>query len=316
MLGNRRSNAALTLIELLVVIAIISILVALLLPAVQSAREAARRLECANNMKQLGLACHEYHDAHGHLPAGAYWYTYKLVDREQQYGNILMRLLPYLDEQALYDAFDFSVPTNWQEFPDGRQIGSQSVPAFICPSYGEDSVYDGLVAADYSASQGPSGFYENPDHTCRFVPIWNEHRLSEEWSEENHRFFAGPFHRNEGIEIRFAEITDGLSKTIFFGEIRPECSHSAQSGWPHTLNGQGHSTTLVPLNWDSCQEEATDGCHYPGNWSTELGFRSVHPGGVNFLLGDGAVRYFPDEIDYQTLQYLGAKADGHPVSIP
>lgn len=309
-------RAALTLIELLVVISIISILVALLLPAVQSAREAARRMQCVNHIKQLGLACHEYHDAHGHLPAGAYWYTYNLVDREQQYGNILMRLLPYLDRQPLYDAFDFSVPTNWQEFPDGRQIGSTVVSAFVCPSYDGESIFDGLATANYSASQGPSGFYANSDYPCRFTPVWNEYRLSEEWTPENHRFFAGPFHRNEGVEIRFAEITDGLTKTIFFSEVRPECSKHVQSGWAHTLNGQGHSTTLVPLNFDSCHQETEEGCEYYYNWTSELGFKSMHPGGVNIMLGDSSVRFLPNGVDFQLLQYLGAKADGELVKLP
>lgn len=304
-------RSAFTIVELLVVIAIVALLVALLLPAVNAARESSRRTHCANNLRQIGQACHNYHSANGHLPAGAYWYT----EENKMFGNCLMRLLPFLEEQALYNAFDFSKETDYAKFPDGRVIGSTIVPVFVCPSDDDAVLHEGLAVSNYSASQGPSGFYGNPNAPCKHTAEWNEHRLSDEWSPEHLRFFAGPFHRNNGVEIEFREITDGLSKTIFFGEVRRECSKHVQTGWSQTMNGQGLATTLVPLNFDSCHEDDTDGCKYYYNWVSEFGFKSRHSAGANILFGDTGVRFFANDVDYQLFQYLGAKADSEIVTL-
>src|SRR5262245_50368320 len=138
-----------TLVELLVVIAIIGILVALLLPAVQAAREAARRATCTNNLKQLGLAIQMYQDRKKELPPGARWFDYRsdCVTNctaanwgpnccYKNHGTIHMFLLPYLEEQSLYDRFNFKDPngTDEQLLPNGDPIGSVSVASFVCPS--------------------------------------------------------------------------------------------------------------------------------------------------------------------------------------
>src|SRR5436190_7025371 len=135
--NSRRSGF--TLVELLVVIAIIGILVALLLPAIQAAREAARRATCSNNMKQLGLAILMYHDRRNELPAGAHWFDYRqapeckdncaLTDPDpqcciQRRGTILMFLLPYIEEQPLYDRYNFKIYTDEALLPNGLPIGS------------------------------------------------------------------------------------------------------------------------------------------------------------------------------------------------
>ena len=116
--------------------------------------------------------------------------------------------------------------------------------------------------------------------------------------------------------MRLSEITDGLSNTILFGEVRPRCSEHARNGWAMTNDGNGFCTTLIPINYDTCNENAPDPCHRPCNWTTEVGFKSAHPGGAQFLMGDGSVQWLPQSIDHQTYQYLGGKSDGHGVSGP
>ena len=308
-----KHRVAFTLVELLVVIAIIGVLIALLLPAVQMARESARRTRCSSNLRQIGIACHTYHAANQHLPAGAYWYN----DEGVQHGNVLSRLLPFIEEQSVYDAIDFEQHSiDDQDMPDGTPIRNVFISIFACPSdpIGVDS--EGFGVQNYVASRGPTGMYANPNKPCRHVDAWNAAALSETWTPDNHDFFAGPFMRDNAVEVPFRQITDGLSKTIFFGESRRDCSWHTNAGWFKTNNGQGMAVTLVPINFDSCDAEATDGCHHPFSWSSEFGFKSRHHGGAHVLMGDSATRLFHEDIDYQVFQYLGAKADGFPVNIP
>jgi prepilin-type processing-associated H-X9-DG protein len=126
--------------------------------------------------------------------------------------------------------------------------------------------------------------------------------------------YAGPFTRI-GLACKAKEITDGVSNTIFVGEVRPACSEHARAGWAMTNNGNGYCTTLIPINYDTCDDEATDLCHRPFNWTTEVGFKSAHPGGAQFLFGDGSVHFLGEEIDHQGYQYLGAKGDGNSTPV-
>jgi prepilin-type N-terminal cleavage/methylation domain-containing protein/prepilin-type processing-associated H-X9-DG protein len=304
-----------TLVELLVVIAIIGILIALLLPAVQAAREAARRMECSNNLKQIGLALHNYHDTQKAFPPGAFWY--EMVNNQWCSlfrGSVLIRILPNIEQQSLYALYDFTKETDSQRYPNnGPLLGSTVIPAYLCPSDNADATYNGRALSNYAASKGPTAHIDNSTAcSCGEWSNWNQYALA---PYDNPKNYAGPFCRLS-VSTAMRDCTDGLSNTILFGEVRRSCSGHVRSGWASSNNAQGLTSTLIPINYDTCQENATNGCQRPCNWSTELGFRSRHPGGAQFLFGDGSVHYLSETIDHWSFQYLGAKADGKAVQVP
>jgi prepilin-type processing-associated H-X9-DG protein len=304
-----------TLVELLLVIAIIGTLVALLLPAVQAARESARRASCLNHMKQLGIAVANYESAKKVYPPGAIWDRWPPPDKRRRHGSILVHLLPYIEEQPVFDAFDFKqVSIDGAFFPGGTErIGSHVIATYLCPSDDHNGMFQndlfGYVAIhNYAASNGPTEVYDNPNCSC--VHPWKSLEMAPIDNPDN---FAGPFTRL-GVSTKAKQITDGLSKTVFMGEVRVPCSVHAQAGWAYTNNGNGYCTTLIPINYDTCNANAPDPCHRSCTWNTDVGFKSAHPGGAQFLFGDGSVRFLNESIDHQSYQYLGAKADGNLVS--
>lgn len=315
MSGNLKTTSrGFTLVELLVVIAIIGVLVALLLPAVQRSREAAHALECKNKLKQVGTAVHLFESARSRLPAGAYWGG---AGDESMRGTILIRLLPFIEEQTLYDSFDLTAHNiHDQTLADGTLIASIAIPVLQCPSDVKtvpDAFHGGGVAfSNYTASKGSTAV-DNNSHHCSFVDLWNSLALERYHDWDDTILFSGPFTRR-GIELKLSKITDGLSKTIFFGEVRTECSRAVQKGWVFTLNGNGSSTTVIPINWDSCHEGDPDPCRATNNWNAQHGFKSQHDGGVHLLAGDNSVHFMAEDIDYMTYQYLGGKDDGNAVS--
>jgi prepilin-type N-terminal cleavage/methylation domain-containing protein len=295
-----------TLVELLVVISIIGILVSLLLPAVQAAREAARKSQCQNNLKQIGLAVLNYEQAHRQLPPGGVW-------REGiRGGSVYAYLLPMLEETAAYQALDFRhANVDDTKFPGTEdRVDSLMIPTLICPSDDRETSYEGRVPHNYAASRGPTEVWWNPRSLCDYP--WADRALA---PLDDPRIFAGPFTR-VGTQERMRGIKDGLSKTIFFGEVRPNCSEHARNGWLASNNGNGYCTTLIPINYDTCNDASPDPCHRSNNWNTEVGFKSSHNAGVFFLFGDGSVRFLGEEVDYDTYQLLGAKNDGRPVVLP
>ena len=301
----KRSRRAFTLVELLVVIAIIGILVALLLPAIQAAREASRRSQCSNNLKQIGLALHNYELSYKRLPPGA-----RFSSGGTRKGSILLFLLPYLEESSLSSSINLNGANLDFEVATGANIRAQKVPTFICPSDNHEGIYSGSALHNYAASRGPTAVYSNPACSCPLPAAWTALVMAPLDDPNN---YAGPFTR-VGSTAKLKQITDGLSKTIFFGEVRPNCSDHVREGWAYTNNGNGYCTTLIPVNFDTCNEQAPDPCGRPCNWNAEVGFRSAHSSGAQYLMGDGSVHFIPEAIDHQTYQYLGAKNDGNPVS--
>jgi prepilin-type N-terminal cleavage/methylation domain-containing protein/prepilin-type processing-associated H-X9-DG protein len=300
-----------TLIELLLVIAIIGTLIALLLPAAQAAREASRRSSCGNNLKQIGSAIANYESANEVLPPGAKWGRWGPLIKRKNHGSMLVVLLPFIEQQAIYNRFDFSQRSIDRALIPGTTslVGSQAIDSYLCPSDEREALYDGRSPHNYAASRGPTGVFENA--LCPCPNPWQDLELAK---VDDVKEFAGPFTRI-GLTCKIREVVDGLSNTIFVGEVRPACSEHSRAGWSFTNNGNGYCTTLIPINYDTCNDLAPDLCHRPFNWTTEVGFKSAHPGGAQFLFGDGSVHLLRDDIDHQGYQQLGAKADGESAAV-
>jgi prepilin-type N-terminal cleavage/methylation domain-containing protein len=306
----RSRRHAFTLIELLVVVAIIGVLIALLLPAVQKVREAANRARCQNNLKQIGLALHLYESAQGMYPAGSLW---TVKGANVNLGPITIYLLPYIEQGNLYNKYNVTTNTDSQTDSSGALLASHVISTYLCPSDATPSVWSGRAISNYSASNGSSKRIDSSAVPCANYPTFNSYALAA--YDVGYATGAGPFNR-VGVPIYRAQITDGLSNTIFFGEVRPECSTHVRAGWGTSNDSQGFATTIIPINYDSCQATASNGCNNPGNWNTALGFKSSHPGGCQFLLGDGSVQFFSETIDMTLYQHLGGIADGYSVTLP
>ncbi len=314
--GNRKSKienpkSAFTLVELLVVITIIGILISLLLPAVQSAREAARRMQCSNHLKQLGLALHNYHAAHAILPFATPFDN--RAPAAKPGGTWVAMLLPFLEQSPLYDQFDFTKPMN---HADNAVAVRTVVPGMVCPTdpAGTQPIFEDRgnlsnsnppvsLGLWYSASMGPT----HPD-SCPFCP---EPRPSYCCQGNNYgstspdNNFVGVFGRYPA-GVRFADIRDGLSNTLMLGETLPaQCVYIGA----YCLNFPVSSTT-IPLNtFEVC--DAAGGIHYRA-----CGFKSFHPGGAMFVLADGSVHFLSESIDYKLFNELGTRAGGEVASLP
>ena len=313
---HRRSRLAFTLVELLVVIAIIAMLVTLLLPAVQSARAAARRTQCKNNLKQISLGIHNYHAAHEAQP------KYHDTDDPFHWGlpgpTWTMSILPFIEEQALYDSFDFTVRINDRR---NAQAVQQIVPVYVCPSAQRagDPIFDDRADAGgnnpnpalglfYPVSMGPT----EPDQ-CDFCPAGTTGNPSNyccqgrnygttEYDGQPGASSVGMFGRFND-KRRFSQVTDGLSKTFMVGETLPaQCAYGGAFAPNFSL-----ASTAIPLNtFETCPQPP--GCHRRG-----CGFKSDHTGGAQFVMGDSSVRFIQTDIDYRIYNYLGTRAGEEPV---
>jgi type II secretory pathway pseudopilin PulG len=292
------------LVELLVVFAIIGSLIALLLPAVQAAREAARRMQCSNNLKQIGLALHNYHTAHDKLPYGANFGPAKG-------GTWAAFILPYLEQQNVYDEFDFNVQI-WHA--NNQSAVSRVISAYICPSDGgsENALQGGRVQAGvfnpansmslwYPMSMGPT--WDNP---CAYCAEGKGSYCCHDTSDYGPDG-VGVVDRYPLLALNFAGIRDGLTNTIMAGETIPE--HC-------TFNGAYHhnfpiSGTSIPLN--TMEDNIGVG---NSKWWSACGFKSRHTGGAMFLIADGSVHFFSDAIDYRLYNELGTRAGSEVVTLP
>ena len=330
-----RRSRGFTLIELLVVIAIIAILIALLLPAVQQAREAARRTQCKNNIKQLGLAMHNYHDVFGQFPLNSLQWGNPTSTPEwtaTQHGTQLVQILPYIEQAGLYAAIDFTAVNAEATVVGGEPIYQKVIPAFICPSATSPNRRGGDLRAktNYAPSMGAQTLNHNGATSCqRYAPYGPliDPKYAAKGGTINQGYFrptaghgntmdsgttSGMFSRATWA-AKIRDVTDGTSNTILMGEVRPECSDHINNGWFH--NNSIWVSTIAPLNFPTCPESPAlpDGCHQANNWNTSQGFKSQHTGGAQFLLSDGSARFVSENIDYHTYQNLGDRRDGNVI---
>ncbi len=300
-----------TLIELLVVIAIIAILIALLLPAVQQAREAARRTQCKNNLKQLALAMHNYHDTVGAFPFG-------FDERETLWSAMI---LPQIEQTNLYQTLIWQEGTvgnwDWDGSPNEKACGTV-MSAFMCPSMPlgprDNENIPGRVPASYRACAG--ALIASDDLSTRPAGFnTTAHRALEEANLD------GMFFGCSKVQMR--DVTDGTSNTILIGESRTStyskdnqqmdywlfgCPQSG--GW--VLGGLGGTEYSEGLGSAVVRINANLDPNFHGVLM-EMAFGSYHVGGAQFALADGSVRFMSENMDLKTYQALATRQGGEVV---
>lgn len=317
----RRGRSGFTLVELLVVIAIIGILVALLLPAIQAAREAARRTQCNNNLKNFGLGLQNYHDAYKTFPiAGANWGRPNIGWQVQ--------VLPFMEEAALWDEVSskgsaanipyYDVVLTTTGLPARRtQVSYTRCPSdpaddFLDPNWAQSS-YSGSLGSQRTPSANgacntymtPGVHYENPGGTADHGNTTDKNNIS------------GMFGRLLFQSVGMKDVLDGTSSTIFVGEILPDCNDHRSGWWNYNGMGNAHASTSAPINeLTTCPRSpkvTNPACTNMNNWNYSWGFRSYHPGGAQLLFVDGSVHFLTEDMDYETYQRLGGRRDGEAV---
>ncbi len=303
----RTKRRGFTLVELLVVIAIIGILIALLLPAVQAAREAARRSQCNNNLKQLGLGFHNYHDVYNTLMVGAYsccWGTWKVS------------MLPYIEQKALFDKYymvKFDPPDTTGEYRYGGSrntpVTTTRIPGFECPSDRPHAPIGSIWSHNYAVNYGNTTYSQATFNGVTFL--------------------GAPFRTVWGNgdttgSFKFAGIYDGLSNTMLAAEVLVgsgtdlrgfswwgdacgfETYQGPNSAIPDRIYTAGYCVDMPTQNLPCA---VTDGSN-----PTMFGSRSRHPGGVQTVLGDGAARFISETIDINTWRALSTTRGSESLS--
>ena len=302
---------AFTLIELLVVIAIIAILIALLLPAVQQAREAARRSTCKNNLKQIGLAMHNYHDSHRVFPPGYVDQRDVIVDNEGHWSWSVM-LMPYMDQAAIYNEFNVGnqTPSDVLATTSGMQIMRQSVPSFRCPS-DTGPAFHPLTPDDAGRGITPKGSTSNTGTALtNYLGVGSNDVIYQTRAtnfSNGSTGNTGSFWRDSNLRIR--DITDGSSNVVMVGERAYRVGQELSSaGNLYTLRT---NSTTGPEPSNNAGDVSQGMVSILGGGRAAINslpsvnihkgpaaFSSPHVGGAHFLFGDGRVAFLSENIDH------------------
>jgi prepilin-type N-terminal cleavage/methylation domain-containing protein len=280
---RQKPNPAFTLVELLVVIAIIGVLVALLLPAVQAAREAARRSWCANNLTQLILAVQNYESSYRVYPPGTIDKSGPIANVTEGYHhNWLSQILPFIEERNTFQHIDFTVGVYHENNAPVRKV---HVPSFSCPS-------DGAGPADLGLSNY----------------VGSQHDLEEPIDVNNH----GVFFLNS--RVRYEDVSDGTCQTLFIAEKLNDANKDFgwMSGTRATLRNTGTRLNVdVPARYAQPRPGVTQPPEPEDPKHLRVGgFSSAHPGGLEAAFGDGHVAFLANTLDQEVLQQLAHRADG------
>ena len=309
---HRQPSAAFTLIELLVVIAIIGVLIALLLPAVQKVREAANRIKCGNNLKQIGLAFHSFHDATNGLPPTRIWHN---DAAKLSYAAWTVLIMPYIEQDNLYHDWDLT-----KTYYEQTEVARETVTRlYLCPSRvstlllsinnAQDKLnnifYPGALI-DYAACSGDrlpyGGLLDDPTADGAII-------------EGKPTFDAAGNLVSWRSRTSFTSITDGLSHTIFVGEkhvIPPKFGISTVDNAGYH-GGHGPPRNIARVGGPEFPLAQDYRTPLPDPDDDERVFGSCHPGIVNFLMGDGSVRVIPVGISPAVLRLLTVRNDGEPI---
>ncbi len=296
---RHRSPSGMTLIELLVVIAIIAILIALLLPAVQMARESARKTQCRNHLKQIGVALENYHSTNYIYPPASIRATPFLNNgRDEPRSTWTISILPYLDASPLFKSY---VPTLSSDDPANNKLRAASIPGYLCPTdTGSEIPFEPRLGITYRRGNYGANFG---------AASWG----SDDWQQPKYRGVMG-----QNVAVRHADMTDGASQTVVVAELRIQPSPRDNRGvWAFHSAG----SASVGLDCDSlCRGINSDPtsdwipfcdpipsgmpCTFQNNVDSNAGPRSQHSGGAHLLLGDGSVRFANQSVSQTTLNAI------------
>jgi len=301
-----RRRLGFTLIELLVVIAIIGVLIALLLPAVQQAREAARRAQCTNNLKQLGLALHNYNDACRAIPWGmiavpinaagwAGWWTTN--------DSLFVHLTPYLERHDIYDATNFSIILFLSQ---NLTVHSKQIATLVCPSDAANSGTSYLSGFCYDGGSGNMAYTSycgnagtNMQPAWPVPPFGNTFSTGPYAGKPRYSILDGVFFARSSV--RFKDVADGLSKTFAFGEhahtlIQPAGDQIWWNWWTSGNYGDTLFSTRYRQNPQNQVQAANLYDPIQAAYGVVFAASSMHPGGVNYCMLDGSVKFLSDSV--------------------
>lgn len=314
-----RKNSAFTLVELLVVIAIIGILIALLLPAVQAAREAARRMQCASNLKQVAFAAHNYESACKILPTGAYSCCW---------GTWLVTLLPYLEQQEAFDTYihdnKYDYPTMIARYanPINEQVTSRRFSCYTCPSDKSTIHSNGISMHNYVCNYGNTGFVVESD--INDVSKGAQPKYGATGVEFGGAPFSISGWQSDTINrpiltVAFRDISDGLSQTLMFSEtVQGQAVGGIQDlrGYSWWGYASGFETYLSPNSPQPDVMQSAGYCNaqlpnppcigvHSASLPMTMAARSRHPGGVQVAFCDGSVSFYTDNVGQRLWRGLG-----------